>query len=53
MKPIKIGISLYVNIPRYVALKQDITENTEFVLLDESDQLIYVKKENFTNGRRS
>ena len=53
MKPIRNGIVLYINIPRPVALKHKITEETEFVLLDDETQLIYVKKEVFRNGRHS
>jgi len=53
MRPIKIGISLYLNVPQPVALKYKITAKTEFVLLDDEDQLMFVRKESLTNGRRS
>ena len=48
MKPIQIGSSLYVNIPRPTALKKKITKDTDLVLFDKPGELSYVIKENLT-----
>jgi len=45
MKPIENGVSLYLNIPRPIALKRKIDKDTELVMFDYPDRLVFIKKE--------
>ena len=53
MQPIVNGVTLYLNIPRPVALEREIDEDTDFVLFDYPDRLVFVKKESLVNATRS